>query len=172
MGATGVARSHLRCRVMARRTVTRDQLAEALAVASDPAVLDAAALRAAVRATLGWLAQTNPGRSVEIRVPPQGAVQAIAGPTHTRGTPANVIETTAATWLALVTGAVRWADAVADGRVVASGTRADLSALLPLQPPPEPASSGGQAAAGPIPGGPIPGGPAPSGPTPIADGPA
>ena len=86
------------------------------------------------RATLGWLAQTNPGRSVEIRVPPQGAVQAIAGPTHTRGTPPNVIETDAASWLALVVGTLTWSDAVADGRVRASGSRADLSGLLPMTP--------------------------------------
>ena len=116
---------------MARR-VTRDQVVAALEQAAGP--LDAAHTRAAVRATLGWLAQTHPGRSVEIRVPPQGAVQAFAGPTHTRGTPPNVVETNAVTWLALVTGTLAWADAVADGRVVASGTRADLSAVLPIDP--------------------------------------
>ena len=124
---------------MARRVVTRDELTAALAVATGQldavdGPLDAVATRTAVRATLGWIAQTHPGRSVEIRVPPQGAVQAFAGPTHTRGTPPNVIETNAATWLALVTGSLAWSDAVADGRVVASGTRADLSAVLPLDP--------------------------------------
>ncbi len=116
---------------MARRVVTRAELTAALAAAAGP--LDSAATRTAVRATLGWIAQTHPGRSVEIRVPPQGAVQAFAGPTHTRGTPPNVIETTAATWLALVSGSLRWTDAVAAGQVVASGTRADLSAVLPLE---------------------------------------
>ena len=94
-----------------------------------------------MRATLGWIAQTYPGRSVEIRVPPQGAVQAFAGPTHTRGTPPNVVETNAATWLGLVTGALAWADAVQDGRVVASGTRADLSAVLPLDPGANPSAN-------------------------------
>jgi len=122
---------------MARRTVTRDQVTQAIAAAAGP--LDAAGTRDAVKATLGWLAQTNPGRSVEIRVPPHGAVQAIAGgPRHTRGTPPNVVEMNAATWLALVVGTESWADAVADGRISASGTRADLSALLPMQRPPDP----------------------------------
>ncbi|MGS0685884.1 sterol carrier family protein [Nakamurella sp. GG22] len=116
---------------MARR-VTRDQVAAALERAAGP--LDAAHTRTAVLATLRWLAQAYPGRSVEIRVPPQGAVQAFAGPTHTRGTPPNVVETNAVTWLALATGTLAWADAVADGRVVASGTRADLSAVLPIDP--------------------------------------
>lgn len=124
---------------MARR-VTRDQVAAALEQAAGP--LDKSQSRAAVLATLRWLAQTYPGRSVEIRVPPQGAVQAFAGPTHTRGTPPNVVEMNAATWLALATGALGWADAVADGRVVASGTRADLSAVLPIDTDIDPAGSG------------------------------
>ena len=74
-----------------------------------------------------------PGRSVEIRVPPAGAVQAVGGPRHTRGTPPNVVETDAETWLGLVTGRLAWDDAVSDGRVRASGERSDVSAYLPLQ---------------------------------------
>jgi hypothetical protein len=45
-----------------------------------------------------------------------------------------VVETDAATWLRLATGALSWADALAAGRVVASGNRADLSPHLPLPP--------------------------------------
>jgi hypothetical protein len=45
-----------------------------------------------------------------------------------------VIETDAATWLRLATGRLAWADAVADGKVTASGNRADLSPYLPLRP--------------------------------------
>jgi hypothetical protein len=89
---------------------------------------------AAVKTTARWLAQQVPGRSVELRVPPHVAVQCVEGPRHTRGTPPNVIETDAATWLRLATGATTWDDAVAAGHVVASGNRADLSALLPLSP--------------------------------------
>ena len=93
-----------------------------------------AVVAAAVKTTARWLAQQVPGRSVELRVPPFVAVQCVPGPRHTRGTPPNVVETDAATWLRLVTGAASWADAVAAGRVSASGNRADLSALLPLSP--------------------------------------
>jgi hypothetical protein len=93
-----------------------------------------AVLGAAVKTSARWLAQQVPGRSVEVRVPPFVAVQCIPGPRHTRGTPPNVIETDAATWLRLATGALSWAEAVAEGKVVASGNRADLSALLPLAP--------------------------------------
>jgi hypothetical protein len=92
-----------------------------------------ATVRTAVRFTLEELADVAPGNSVEVRVPPDGAVQAVAGPRHTRGTPPNVVETDPATWLALVSGAQTWAGAVAAGRVAASGERADLSGYLPLQ---------------------------------------
>ena len=86
----------------------------------------------AVRWLLQVLAESAEGNTVEVRVPPYGAVQAIEGPRHTRGTPPNVIETDAATWIALATGQLTWADAVAAGSVSASGQRADLTAYLPL----------------------------------------
>jgi hypothetical protein len=89
---------------------------------------------AAVKTSARWLAQQVPGRSVEVRVPPHVAVQCIEGPRHTRGTPPNVVETDAATWLRLASGRLTWGDAVDQGKVVASGNRADLSAHLPLRP--------------------------------------
>ena len=91
-------------------------------------------LATAVRYLLQLLDEKAPGNSVEVRVPPFGAVQVVQGPRHTRGTPPNVVEMDAATWVALATGAEQWADALAAGRVMASGTRADLSDLLPLRP--------------------------------------
>jgi hypothetical protein len=87
----------------------------------------------AVRYLLQVLAETAEGNTVEVRVPPFGAVQAIQGPRHTRGTPPNVVEMDADTWVALATGSLLWADAVAAGRVSASGQRADLSLHLPVQ---------------------------------------
>lgn len=87
---------------------------------------------AAVRLSLRTLEDVAPGRSVEVRVPPFAAVQCVEGPRHTRGTPPNVIETDPTTWLALATGDLSWSAAVSTGRVIASGARADLSALLPL----------------------------------------
>ena len=96
---------------------------------------DRAAVKAAVKATLAALVDVAPGRSVEVRVPPYAAVQAIGGTTHRRGTPPAVVECDARTWLELATGRLDWADAVADGRVRASGERSDLSAYFPLTPP-------------------------------------
>ncbi|HEY8372080.1 MAG TPA: sterol carrier family protein [Pseudonocardiaceae bacterium] len=89
-------------------------------------------LAAAVRLSLRTLEQIAPGRAVEVRVPPFAAVQCGEGPRHTRGTPPNVVETDPRTWLELVTGRLSWADALGDGRVSASGSRADLSGWLPL----------------------------------------
>ena len=91
-------------------------------------------LATAVRYLLQLLDEKAPGNSVEVRVPPFGAVQVIQGPRHTRGTPPNVVEMDAATWLAVATGEEGWADAAASGRVHASGTRADLADVLPLRP--------------------------------------
>ena len=102
--------------------------------ASSPsaAPLPRTVLATAVRYSLEEVTARAPGNSVEVRVPPFGVTQCVEGPRHTRGTPPNVIECDAATWLAMVTGQLAWADAVAAGKVAASGLRADLSALLPL----------------------------------------
>ena len=90
-------------------------------------------LATAVRFTLEELAARAPGGSVEVRVPPFGAVQCVEGPRHTRGTPPNVVETDARTWLSLATGRLSWADAVAAGGVRASGARAaEVAQHLPL----------------------------------------
>ena len=90
--------------------------------------------REEVKHYLALLQQRAPGRAVEVRVPPYAAVQVIGGGTHTRGTPRAVIETDPATWIALATGELLWEDAVEQGRVRASGERADLAPYLPLEP--------------------------------------
>ncbi len=114
-----------------RRTDPADGRAALAVWRADPTSV--AARRVAVRFTLEELADVAPGHAVEVRVPPDGAVQAVEGPRHTRGTPPNVVETDPQTWLELATGALAWADAVAAGRVSASGERADLTEHLPLQ---------------------------------------
>ena len=82
----------------------------------------------AVRYLLQLLVERVPGNTVEVRVPPFGAVQVVEGPRHTRGTPPNVIEMDAETWIALATGVLEYGEA----RIHASGTRADISFALPL----------------------------------------
>jgi len=122
---------------VARKISTDDGRAalSAVAAAVEASVAPARTDNAtAVRYLLQLLAEKAPGNSVEVRVPPFGAVQVVEGPRHTRGTPPNVVETDPATWIALATGAEQWTDAAAAGRISASGTRADISDLLPLRP--------------------------------------
>lgn len=88
--------------------------------------------RVLVKHYLAVLETRAPGASVEVRVPPYAAVQVIPGVRHTRGTPPAVIETDGVTWLAIATGALSWPDAVASGKVRASGERTDLTLYLPL----------------------------------------
>jgi hypothetical protein len=94
---------------------------------------DRATVALASRFLLEQLAEEAEGHTVEVRVPPFGAVQAVPGPRHTRGTPPNVVEMDAATWIALATGALDWDAAVAELRVTASGQRATLAEHLPLR---------------------------------------
>lgn len=111
---------------------------ESPAVAEVLAALDAGRepgrepLRDAVRVLLQQLARRAPGRSVEVRVPPYGAVQCVPGPRHTRGTPANVVETDPVTWVLVACGRLLWVDALAEGRIRASGIRTDISNYMPL----------------------------------------
>lgn len=90
------------------------------------------ALAAAVRLTARTLEDIAPGNSVEVRVPPFVAVQCVEGPRHTRGTPPNVVETDARSWLRLATGLDDFDDEVTGGRVSASGHRA--AAIVPFLP--------------------------------------
>jgi hypothetical protein len=85
-----------------------------------------------VKKILKVVEELAPGRSVELRVPPYAAIQCGEGPTHTRGTPPNVIEMKADTWLALANGETTWAAEITAGSINASGARADLSMYLPL----------------------------------------
>ncbi len=103
----------------------------ALDAGQQPAVEE---LKQAVRLLAKAFATAHPGRSVELRIPPYVAVQCVDGPRHTRGTPPNVVELDPLTWLRLCSGELAWAEAVKQGRVWASGARADLSELLPFAP--------------------------------------
>jgi uncharacterized protein (TIGR03083 family) len=98
----------------------------------EPVALQQAALAAATRVLAEILAAQSPGRTVEIRIPPFIAVQAIDGPKHTRGTPPNVVETDPVTWLRMATGRIEFGDALAAGTATASGSRADLTRYLPV----------------------------------------
>lgn len=123
-----------------RRKISEDD--GAAAVASVRTALSAenseeafAALPRTTRATtvrylLEELATLSPGNSVEVRVPPFGVTQCIAGPRHTRGTPPNVVETDALTWCSVALGFSSWAENAT--KISASGLRSDLSERMPV----------------------------------------
>ncbi|WP_117213042.1 sterol carrier family protein [Allorhizocola rhizosphaerae] len=99
---------------------------------AEGASVERTVLRDAVRELLAELARRAPGRSVEVRVPPYGAIQCVEGPRHTRGTPPNVVETDPITFLGLASGSVTWEEGLRTGRIRASGIRADISHLFPV----------------------------------------
>ncbi len=115
-----------------RRTPAAEGRAALAAWRADPDTTERTIRATAVRYTLDELGARAPGRTVEVRVPPFGVVQCVEGPRHSRGTPPNVVETDAQTWLCLATGAMTWPDALAQGVLRVSGTRADVSRWLPL----------------------------------------
>lgn len=126
-----------------RRRIDESQGMELVRAYASGTELSRAQLATAVRFALEEFATRHPGRSVEIRVPWVGAVQAIAGPVHTRGTPPNVVELDGGTWLDATLGRP-----VDESKISHSGTRADLGPYFPLfgraQPaaPTQPASPG------------------------------
>ncbi len=83
-----------------------------------------------VKEILARLSDMAPGHAVEVRIPPYAAIQCVAGPKHTRGTPPNVVEMDAPTLKALISQEITWGDALSSGAIHASGERADLSALF------------------------------------------
>ncbi|MGH3257001.1 MAG: sterol carrier family protein [Streptosporangiaceae bacterium] len=109
-----------------------DSVAAVLRALDEGSTPEAGELRVAARYLLYLLAARQPGRVLEVRIPPVAAVQCLPGPVHTRGTPPNVVETDPVTWVRLAAGRLGWADALGSGLVHASGPRADLTAYLPL----------------------------------------
>jgi hypothetical protein len=119
---------------MARRRIKETEGLAAIAAVklSGLESADETMLATACRYLLEELADRAPGNSVEVRVPPYGATQCIEGPRHTRGTPPNTVEMSPDVWFALATGEMSWSQALAEAKVLASGTRADLAQVLPI----------------------------------------
>jgi hypothetical protein len=113
------------CMTKVDRALAMGNATRALANATNTEIL-----AAGVRTSLQWFADQNPGRSVEVRVPPFLAVQILGGATHRRGTPPAVVEMSPQTWLELFTEKLTWDDAVASGKITASGERSDLGELF------------------------------------------
>ena len=87
---------------------------------------------ARVKAILSKVEEVASGKSVELRIPPFAAIQCVAGTTHRRGTPPNVVEMDAETLFDLFAGTLKWEDGVHSGAIHASGTMSDLSKVFEL----------------------------------------
>ena len=87
-------------------------------------------IMAKVKAILEKVEAIAPGKSVELRIPPYAAIQCVAGSSHRRGTPPNVVEMDADSLIALSCGSITWEQALDSGKVLASGAKSDLSAIF------------------------------------------
>ena len=120
-----------------RTRLTGDVLVTMTAACRDAGVaLPAGAWALVVRALAADLEERHGGSTIEVRIPPLAAVQLAAagvGPSHTRGTPPNVVEITPEAWFDLAVGRLTWPDALAQGSVRASGAEAqDVAGYLPV----------------------------------------
>ncbi len=87
-------------------------------------------LALAVKGILDLIKKISPGKSVELRIPPYGAIQCVAGGNHKRGTPPNTVEMNAQVLIQLRSNPKMWAELVASGQISASGVASDLSSVF------------------------------------------
>ena len=84
-------------------------------------------ITATVKEILDLIKDVSPGKSVELRVPPYGAIQCVAGSNHRRGTPPNTVEMSGQTLIRLINQPALWINLCESGEVMASGVASDLS---------------------------------------------
>ncbi len=82
---------------------------------------------AAVKEILDLIKNISPGKSVELRVPPYGAIQCVSGSNHRRGTPPNTVEMSGQTLIKLINEPSLWITLCESGEIRASGLLSDLS---------------------------------------------
>jgi hypothetical protein len=80
-----------------------------------------------VKLILDLMRSISPGKSVELRVPPYGAIQCVSGSNHRRGTPPNTVEMSGQTLIRLINEPALWSALCESGEVRASGLLSDLS---------------------------------------------
>jgi hypothetical protein len=87
-------------------------------------------ITAIVNEVLDLIKSISPGKSVELRVPPYGAIQCVAGSNHRRGTPPNTVEMSGQTLVRLINEPALWSSLCESGEVRASGLLSDLSNIF------------------------------------------
>jgi len=83
-----------------------------------------------VKEILDIIKKISPGKSVELRIPPYGAIQCVEGISHKRGTPPNSVEMSAQDLIRLRSHPELWAELVASGQISASGVASDISLVF------------------------------------------
>ena len=83
-----------------------------------------------VKEILDLIKKISPGKSVELRIPPYGAIQCVKGSTHKPGTPPNTVEMSAQVLIELRRNPKMWAELVASSHISASGVASDLSSVF------------------------------------------
>ncbi len=83
-------------------------------------------ITAAVKEILDLIKNISPGKSVELRVPPYGAIQCVAGSNHRRGTPPNTVEMSGQTLVRLINEPSLWITLCESGEV----SKVDLKPLI------------------------------------------
>jgi hypothetical protein len=83
-----------------------------------------------VKLILDLIKSISPGKSVELRIPPYGAIQCVAGGNHRRGTPPNTVEMSGPTLIKLITQPELWSELVGNGEILASGIASNLSPVF------------------------------------------
>ena len=87
-------------------------------------------VKAQVKLILDLIKSISPGKSVELRIPPYGAIQCVAGSNHRRGTPPNTVEMSGPTLIKLINAPELWTELVSQGEISASGIASDLSSVF------------------------------------------
>ncbi|MEY4990691.1 MAG: hypothetical protein RIS08_917 [Actinomycetota bacterium] len=89
-------------------------------------------LPTATRFLLQEIEKRFPGGTVELRVPPYGAIQCIAGLDHRRGTPPNVVELEPELFIDLCLGKAKWQEGSSVGASVSGAMANEVASIFPL----------------------------------------
>ena len=88
------------------------------------------ALKIKIKEMLAMVKLVAPGRSVELRIPHYRAIQCVGGSVHRRGTPPNLVEMNAKTFMSLIENPYLWETLINTGDISASGLNSDLSEVF------------------------------------------
>jgi hypothetical protein len=87
-------------------------------------------VKSQVKKILEIVEQIAPGKLVELRIPPCSAIQCVAGGTHRRGTPPNVVEMGVETLFKISENPTQWQKLYDLGLISASGANSKIAFLF------------------------------------------